>query len=455
MKKILMERAQHKSFDFGCTHRAVIASPALFAGRGNPEFVVNSLDCRVGPSGLLAMTTQAVCQDSSSCRSNFDLTPIEGCIPSHVQEKFNHTRAFTLIEMAVVMVILSLFAAATIPNIVEDFNQARAELTVQKVKAIKQAARFWAEDNKGVWPLQGSNCVNAVNALISAGYLNWDAPNRLSPWGTPFETNCSAVNGYASIGIEVTTEPKWTGFIKNALNATEVISKSQPNDATRTHVLLPGAVVEELKKDLLHRVNVAGKPELNHMNTTLNMMSEYGIPQNINNAKNITALHAIHLKNNANAKEVIANEVIGTQMVDTDDPRYFLDPNAVSSLKAFQSPTSDHFALNVLGNPDPLNFAPQSPDGSLNVNDLYIRAGFKNKGPFWLSERALVCNWTGWSPCGGDMFFRFPIAFLALYKIIPMFNPLKAEVQGRRWTVLFECVNGRVVNSAQTTCPVS
>lgn len=51
-------------------------------------------------------------------------------------------KGFSLIELAIVMAIMAMLAAASVPSIVESINQSRAGLVIQETQTLLDAARL-------------------------------------------------------------------------------------------------------------------------------------------------------------------------------------------------------------------------------------------------------------------------------------------------------------------------
>ena len=80
-----------------------------------------------------------------------------------------NNKAFTLIELLAVIVVLGLLATITTTNIINAINVSREKAYERQVKLIEEAAERWAVDNIQI--ASSNNNIN-VSELKSEGYLN-------------------------------------------------------------------------------------------------------------------------------------------------------------------------------------------------------------------------------------------------------------------------------------------
>lgn len=116
-------------------------------------------------------------------------------------------RGFTLIEMAVVVAIVAVLAAAFIPDLVEAARTRMAEKAAEDVGRIQSAAQWYFAESvnlgspdEGRWPGEGTSPLSASNGnrtcvargapqspqdqLVADGYLQLSA--FTNPWNTPY-----------------------------------------------------------------------------------------------------------------------------------------------------------------------------------------------------------------------------------------------------------------------------
>ena len=78
-------------------------------------------------------------------------------------------KAFTLVELLAVIVVLGLLATITAPNIINALNISREKSYNRQVKLIEEAAERWAVDNMQI---ASSKNKIFVTELKTEGYLN-------------------------------------------------------------------------------------------------------------------------------------------------------------------------------------------------------------------------------------------------------------------------------------------
>lgn len=170
----------------------------------------------------------------------------------------NKNRGFTLLELAVALAVLGLIAALTTPNIMDEINIKRANLTIQDTQQVLDAARAYRAES-GSFP-GNATCTNAISTLTTAGFLpNLPTTNR---YNHAITTNCTA----RTFSITQRALDDWDGFLVNGLPGT-IISNAGTNEI-RSTIGIPGT--ESALAHLLHRENT-GNPEQNRMRTALLM----------------------------------------------------------------------------------------------------------------------------------------------------------------------------------------
>ncbi len=100
------------------------------------------------------------------------------------------TRGFTIIELAVVLGVMSIIAAAVLPDFIESMRNQLAYRMVKDIELLAEAAR-WAyvestnpnTPDQAHWPGYDKDCAyqgDPIDAMVAAGYL---AKRPQDPWG--------------------------------------------------------------------------------------------------------------------------------------------------------------------------------------------------------------------------------------------------------------------------------
>jgi general secretion pathway protein G len=99
----------------------------------------------------------------------------------------NTKRAFTLVEMLIVIVIIGILAAALIPRLTGIQERARDTARQAAVNQLNSAVQLYSVDNAGAYP-------NALNAtILDASYLNEFPTN--GGFGSAAVASCTRNNG--------------------------------------------------------------------------------------------------------------------------------------------------------------------------------------------------------------------------------------------------------------------
>lgn len=165
---------------------------------------------------------------------------------------------FTLLELVVVMAVMALIAALMTPNMMEELNLRRANLTAEDTTAILDAARSYRVATAS-WP-GGATCSTAISALKTAGYLG--AMSTDNRYNNPITTSCDA----RTFSVAQSAVKDWDGYLVNSIAGTEITSAAT-NQITST-IGVPGS--EPALSNKLSRV-ATGNPEDNRMRTDLLM----------------------------------------------------------------------------------------------------------------------------------------------------------------------------------------
>ena len=114
-----------------------------------------------------------------------------------VTDTRNSERGFTLIELIVVLVILSLLAAVVVPNIYKHLSTSRSQIARVQIGEFESALSLFAFD-VGRYPTQAEG----LEALVSnPGNLpSWNGPYLkkalpMDPWGKPYVYRIPGTHG--------------------------------------------------------------------------------------------------------------------------------------------------------------------------------------------------------------------------------------------------------------------
>ena len=165
---------------------------------------------------------------------------------------------FTLIELVVVMAVMALIAALMTPNMMEELNLRRANLTAEDTSAILDAARSYRVAT-ATWP-GGAACATAINVLKTGGYLG--AMSTDNRYNNPITTSCNS----RTFSVSQSAVEDWDGYLVNSIAGTEITAPAT-FQITST-VGIPGS--EPALSSKLSRV-ATGNLEDNRMRTTLYM----------------------------------------------------------------------------------------------------------------------------------------------------------------------------------------
>jgi len=103
----------------------------------------------------------------------------------------NRRRAFTLVEMLLVLVILATLAAIVYPKVMGRGEQARVTAAQQQIANFKTALDSFEVDN-GYFPKGKNGLMDLVVRPRDAG--NWHGPYLekipVDPWNNPYQYDC-------------------------------------------------------------------------------------------------------------------------------------------------------------------------------------------------------------------------------------------------------------------------
>lgn len=169
-------------------------------------------------------------------------------------------KGFTLIELSVVLAIMALMAAFTVPSIMEEINERRAVITIQDTQTILDAARVFRLQN-GTWP-GGPSCATAWTALTSGGSPYLAGVSANNKYNTPYTLSCVG----NTFRVTQNIIPDWDSYVANGLPATTITVPAA--NTIQSVIGVPGT--EPAFNSKLSRI-ATGNPEDNRMRTTLHM----------------------------------------------------------------------------------------------------------------------------------------------------------------------------------------
>ncbi len=109
---------------------------------------------------------------------------------------FGDKKAFTLIELLLVVVIISILASVILPRLTGKSKKARIAAAEADISAIETALQLYEQDN-GVYPTTEQGLMALVKKPTSVPIPeSWDGPylkkskGFKDPWGRPYEYRC-------------------------------------------------------------------------------------------------------------------------------------------------------------------------------------------------------------------------------------------------------------------------
>lgn len=115
-------------------------------------------------------------------------------------------KAFTIMEILIVVIIVGVIAAFAIPNYGRSVAQTHLQDAVMQLSAIRTANQVYYARTGAYWPPSGSNNVSAINSNLSLNIIENGMTYTCTGTGTTF--NCTAVTtGGSSFTTTVTQAP--------------------------------------------------------------------------------------------------------------------------------------------------------------------------------------------------------------------------------------------------------
>ncbi|MCS7527129.1 type II secretion system GspH family protein [Pseudomonas aeruginosa] len=169
-----------------------------------------------------------------------------------------NSRGFTLIELAVVMMIVSVIAMLTTPNMMNEINHRRADVSIEETQLILDAARSY-RIAYSKWP-GDSTCSNAIDTLRTTTPAMLPPVGPLNRYNSPYSTSCTS----RTFSVDQNAVADWDGYIVNAIAGSTIHNASTAH--IRTTIGIPGS--EPALDSKLSRI-ATGNAELNRMRTNL------------------------------------------------------------------------------------------------------------------------------------------------------------------------------------------
>lgn len=134
---------------------------------------------------------------------------------------FGKDRAFTLIELMIVVAIIGILAAVAIPRFADMLEKAREGATKGNIGAIKSAIAIYYGDNSGVWP-------DSITAPYFSNYLDRIPPVKVTH---PKKLGGHTLSGTATVVSVVTASGVFTdttdGWKYNSSDGNVWVNNSQ------------------------------------------------------------------------------------------------------------------------------------------------------------------------------------------------------------------------------------
>jgi len=131
-------------------------------------------------------------------------------------QNIRHPRGFTLIEVMVVIVILSILAALIVPKVMGRPDEARMVAARQDISAIMQALKLYKLDNRRYPTSEQGLPALVAKPTIAPLPDNWKAyldklPN--DPWGKPYQYLYPGLRGEVDVlSYGADNQPGGEGF---------------------------------------------------------------------------------------------------------------------------------------------------------------------------------------------------------------------------------------------------
>lgn len=172
---------------------------------------------------------------------------------------------FGLPDAMLTIAILALVLTQGIPYWRQQMERAKADTTAVEMRSLLEAQLNYY-DATGSWSPD-------VNTLITGGYL--PGGSDTNPWGNAY--TFEIINGGNNLQLSTTVA---SGGLANHVSGQSLPFSTVAGSTVTTTISRPGT--EATHDPLLHRDAVAGRPELNRMNTSIDMNNN-----DVNNARTV------------------------------------------------------------------------------------------------------------------------------------------------------------------------
>lgn len=298
---------------------------------------------------------------------------------------------FTIIEVAIVLVVIVSITMVTAKFFFKDYGAELADQTITEINLIKQSAITYYAKN-GHWPGQvvGDNdCSDAFADLGAISGVDSSDPYN-SQWygGTgviSYETSCSPAPANAAFSVSLTLDysedKKWVNYILTKLPLTET-----DDSGMRIQAWIPAPSGVAAMQNYFSRNESApeaeGEPSLNDMETAINLngnvINDYAI---VDEKKYKLGLSGGSVLSNLMFIPNSDSEDCDHDWADASDETCFTLDMCPNNSSCHSSPSGDHKGDD------------KNPLGSIKANDIYIKASkkylseVKNK-PLWIHKKS-------------------------------------------------------------------
>lgn len=187
--------------------------------------------------------------------------------------KYRLQRGLLLLEIVIGLLILAIILPLLVPNWGEIVGRNVSERTIEETLTMWDASRnYYARNSE--WPDESNNCADALTVLEAGDFIGNVGPDNA--WDGAIVTSCTP--NTAVMEITQTVVAEWRSYILGQLPASSEVGAA----GVATVIPAPGTSAQTFTH--LSRTAVAGRPELNRMETNIDMDGN-----NIDGAGTVTA----------------------------------------------------------------------------------------------------------------------------------------------------------------------